>query len=194
MRPFVVDPAMHIRHLVLQPDFKVLPPREAEVFSDHGGKNYVEFLPRFSLPKLPSPGPGPAQVQAPGPAQAPAQFLDFRPREAKNMPLAEKVSAWLDNVPWIQVGGDWVSNCYPGHVSTSSRSSNANLHELKNSSTDQDFFEQQARQITRIITGNYLNNGETTARPITTVLDFSDQRYSDDGYLFDYAHVDMEIA
>lgn len=112
----------------------------------------------------------------------------FNPREAKNMPLVEKITTWLYNIPWFQgADGTWYLDCYPGHAS-----SDGDSDELKSTPDDQDIFEQQARQITRMITKSYLFNGEVIARPLTNTLELSYQRCSEDGYLCRYAQIELE--
>lgn len=89
--------------------------------------------------------------------------INFKPREAKNMPVRDKVSQWLDNLPWVEVeAGFWVLDSFPGVPSTISRSSG-----FLGYSDDQEFREKQAREITRVITEKYVNNGEMPARPMT---------------------------
>lgn len=112
---------------------------------------------------------------------------EFNPRGALNMPLAEKVSSWLRCVPWTELrDGVWVTDCYPGHPLSTECSD-----DLKSAPDDQDQLEQQARQITKIITENYLNNGEPSVRPFTDSSGLS-ERYSDDGYLYGYAEINFD--
>lgn len=88
---------------------------------------------------------------------------EFKPREAQNMPLREKIIKWLDRLPWTQIDeGYWVLECYPATACTLSSCS-----DVKSTPDQQDRFEQQAREITRIITHNYVNNGEIPAQPMT---------------------------
>lgn len=84
----------------------------------------------------------------------------FDPRGAKSMPVLEKVTNWLNSVPWKELDdGVWILDCYPGHAMSIDDSDDWR------SSDNQDIVEQQARQITRIVTENYLYNGESSVRP-----------------------------
>lgn len=88
---------------------------------------------------------------------------DFRPREAKNMPINEKITKWLQALPWFQIEeGYWMLECYPAIACSISSSGN-----LLGASDAQDVCEKQAWEITRIVTQNYVNNGEIPARPVT---------------------------
>lgn len=88
---------------------------------------------------------------------------DFRPREARNMPVRDKVTRWLENLSWVEVeSGLWVLDSFPGVPSTMSRSSG-----FLGYSDELEFREKQAREITRVITEKYGNNGEMPARPTT---------------------------
>lgn len=88
---------------------------------------------------------------------------EFKPREARSMSFKDKISRWLDNLPWIQVeNGYWVLDCYPAVPSVLTSSGG-----FLNCSDEQDLFEKQAREITRMITEKYINNGEVPARPMT---------------------------
>lgn len=113
-------------------------------------------------------------------AELPLLLPGFNPRQAAGMSFAEKINSWLGNVPWVQLGDDvWILDCYPGHASAHSY-----LDELKSAPDNQDIVEQQARQITRIVTHNYLHNGEQVARATSQC---GSDAYSDDGYLYGYA-------
>lgn len=107
---------------------------------------------------------------------SPARLLpaDFNPRLALGMPFEEKINSWLRNVPWVRLAEDvWVLDCYPGHASSG-------LEDVKSTPDNQDIVEQQARQITRIVTHNYLHNGEKAIR-------VSDPESESEDYLFGYA-------
>ncbi|QBM85495.1 hypothetical protein METSCH_A01140 [Metschnikowia aff. pulcherrima] len=163
------------RHSVSQPEFDSSP----NVNQENGQINTRVVTTRLLSPP---------KVVAESPQRTHKLPASFKPREAKNMPLIEKITTWLYNIPWYQGDdGAWYLECYPGHAS-----SNGNSEEWKSTPDDQDIFEQQARQITRMITNSYLYNGEITARPLTHTLDLSFQRYSDDGYLYRYAQVELE--
>lgn len=166
---------VYLRHSVSQPELESRPNVNQE--NDQTGAHVVSA-------HLMSP----SKVVAEVPQRTNKMPASFNPREAKNMPLVEKITTWLYNIPWFQGNdGAWYLECYPGHAS-----SNGNSDELRSTPDDQDIFEQQARQITRMITNSYLYNGEVTARPLTHTLEISYQRYSDDGYLYRYAQIELE--
>ncbi|GEQ68140.1 hypothetical protein JCM33374_g1807 [Metschnikowia sp. JCM 33374] len=166
---------IHLRHSVSQPELESRPNVNQE--NDQAGGHVVSA--RLT---------NPAKVVAEPSQHAYKLPSSFNPREAKNMPLIEKITTWLYNIPWFQGDdGTWYSDCYPGHAS-----SNANSEELRSTPDDQDICEQQARQITRMITNSYLYNGEITARPLTHNSEISYRQYSDDGYLYRYAQIELE--
>lgn len=132
-----------------------------------------------------------------GPAQKPTKISSqpivkpqmpqpFRPREAQNMSFSEKITSWLSTIPWFQrQDGVWVLDCFPGHVASSQSGSD----DLKSILDHLDIFEHQARRITKIVTSNYMNNGEVCARPSSYSLEFSYRQCTDEEDIYQYANL-----
>lgn len=87
----------------------------------------------------------------------------------------EKITCWMENVPWVQVDHNvWVLNCYPGVVGSSGSSTS-----MRSAHDHDDKVERQSQQITRLVTSQY--HVEDAAEP---VVSSDSEAVSHEAYLF----------
>lgn len=97
-------------------------------------------------------------------------LLPFNPREQVNMPLIEKVSKWIDYIPWcLSENDELMMNCFPATTSYSSSVSSVGESAFENDDADE-IYELQARKVTRYATRLYLNEPEIIASPRAVCL------------------------
>lgn len=92
----------------------------------------------------------------------PRWSADFNPREALKMPYHEKITKWLDSLPWIfEEDPSAARGSHP--VSRWSIPSSGELLTLPDTA---DWIDMQAQEITRLTTAIYFHNGEVAVRPL----------------------------
>lgn len=125
-------------------------------------------------------------VSAQTAAKEPRMPAEFKPRETKNMPFAEKITEWLAQIPWKQLeSGAWVMDCFPGLPKSQ------DSDDICSEPDEQDICEHQARQITRMTILNYQGGREAVARAVSYGLSASYQ-HLDEGYFYRYAARELD--